>query len=248
MLKQYRGDLHIHTCLSPCADLTMSPKRVVEAALKKGLDMIAICDHNSAENIRAALAAASGHEITVVPGMEVTTVEEVHMLALFEKVEPLLELQKTVYDYLPLEENRDDLFGEQIVVNEFDEVESFNRRLLLTASALTLEELINLTGCLGGLAVAAHIDREAFGIFGQLGFIPGDVTLDALEISSATTFSQARENFGGIDSYPLVTSSDAHCLEEIGVSPTVFLLEAPTWAEIRAAFRKEGGRRIVEEA
>jgi predicted metal-dependent phosphoesterase TrpH len=248
MLKRFRGDLHIHTCLSPCADLTMSPKRVVEKAVKENLDMIAICDHNSAENVRAAVAAAANKKITVLPGMEVTTIEEVHIIALFDEIHQVLDLQRIVYEHLPREENREDIFGEQIVANEFDEVEGYNNRLLMTATRLTLEKWVDEIHALGGLVIASHIDREACNsIIGQLGFIPPDLELDALEISSHTSRSRARERCPGIEKFPLITSSDAHYLQDIGKALSCFLLGAPRVDDIRKAFKKQDGRHLLSE-
>lgn len=247
MLKQYRVDLHIHTCLSPCADLTMSPKRVVEKAVEMNLDMIAICDHNSAENVQAAVTAAADKPVTVLPGMEITSAEEAHIIALFDKVETVLKLQETIYQHLPPGENEDNIFGEQIVANELDEVETFNKRLLMVATSLTIKELTDKIHSLGGLVIAAHIDREAFGIIGQLGFIPEDLALDALEISANIKPALAKERFPGIESFPLITSSDAHYLEAIGKSPTVFLLETPGFAEIHKALEKSEGRDVLME-
>ena len=247
MLRVFRGDLHIHTCLSPCADLTMSPKRVVERAVEARLDMIAICDHNSAENVRAAQAVGRETNLTVLAGMEVTSVEEVHLLALFDETEPVLKLQETVYRCLSPGENREDIFGQQIVANEWDEVEGFNRRLLIGATSLTLKELVETIHQLGGLAIASHIDREVFGIIGQLGFIPADLELDALEISAGTKPAQARQRFPGLEKFPLITSSDAHVLEEIGTATSSFLLAAPGVTEIGQAFKKQEGRGLVME-
>ncbi len=143
MLKCFYADLHIHTCLSPCADLTMSPKRIVEQAMAKKLDIIAICDHNSAENVHATLRTVSDKKITVLCGMEVTSTEEVHLLALFDEVKRVLNLQEIVYANLTPGENKEDLFGEQIIANEFDEVKGYNKRLLIGATNLTLKELVN---------------------------------------------------------------------------------------------------------
>jgi len=248
MLKQFRGDLHIHTCLSPCADLTMSPRRVVAKAVKEGLDMIAICDHNSAENARAAAAAAANKKITVLPGMEITTSEEVHIIALFDEIHQVLDLQRIVYEHLPPEENREDIFGEQIIANEFDDVEGYNNRLLMAATRLTLEKWVDEIHTLGGLVIASHIDREACNsIIGQLGFIPPGLELDALEISSHISRSRALERYPGIETFPLITSSDAHYLQDIGKASTCFLLGAPCVADIRKAFKKQEGRHLLNQ-
>ncbi len=243
MLKQFRGDLHIHTCLSPCADLTMSPKRVARKAKEKNLEMIAVCDHNSAENVRAAAAAGLKHRIKVLAGMEVTSLEEVHILALFDEPAPVLRLQETVYETLPPEEYTEDAFGEQIVANEYDEVEGYNKKLLMAATTLTLKKLVNEIHALGGLAIAAHIDREAYNsIIGQLGFIPEGLELDALEISPYTTPLSAVERYPEIEKFPLISSSDAHYLQDIGKAATTFLLGAPSIEEIRKALKKQDGR------
>jgi len=124
MLRELRCDLHIHTCLSPCADLEMSPKAIVEKSLKENLDIIAICDHNSSENVTYAMKAAAGKPLVVLPGMEVTTREEVHLIALFDRLEEVEELQAKVYNRLP-GVNDERIFGCQAVVNELDEVEGF---------------------------------------------------------------------------------------------------------------------------
>lgn len=215
--------------------------------MERKLDIIGICDHNSAENVRAAAAAGSNSEITVLAGMEVTTVEEVHIIALFDEVDKVLNLQEIVYENLDPGENIEEIFGEQIIANEFDEVEGYNKRLLLGATTLTLKKLADTIHNLGGLVIAAHVDREAYSIIGQLGFIPGDLELDALEISSNTTRSCAVEQFPGIENFPLITSSDAHFLPDIGKVYSSFFIEAPGLNEIRKAFKKQEGRTVVLE-
>ena len=117
-MKRFRADLHIHTCLSPCAELEMNPREIVEAARGKGIDIIAITDHNSAENVEAVRGAALGKGVTVLGGMEVTSSEEVHLLALFAEREQLLRMQDIVYENLPSGENDERLYGRQVIVNE----------------------------------------------------------------------------------------------------------------------------------
>lgn len=173
----------MHTCLSPCADLGMSPRNIAARAQGKGLDMIAVCDHNSAENVIAVRRAAERVNIEVIGGMEVTTKEEVHILALFDRYqdESLLSLQEIVYESLQGEREWKH-GGDQVVVNEDDEVVGFNTRPLVSATRLPLEKTVDIIHSLGGLAIASHIDREGFGILGQLGFIPEGLPLDAVEI------------------------------------------------------------------
>lgn len=246
MLQCFYADLHIHTCLSPCGDLLMSPKRVVEKAVENNIDIIAICDHNSAENVRAAISVGTDYKITILAGMEITSVEEAHIHALFDNADAVLDLQKKVYENLA-GENNEDVFGEQIIANEFDEVEGYNKRLLIGATALTIKTLVDEIHKRNGLAIAAHVDRQAFSIIGQLGFIPPDLELDALEISASINQSRAVERFPEIIKFPLITSSDAHFLQDIGKARTSFLLEEPTLNEIKKAFIVEDGRKVLME-
>lgn len=183
MLRKFIADLHIHTCLSPCADLGMTPSAIVKTASEKGLDIIAITDHNSAENVSAAKKTGEKTGITVLAGMEITSTEEAHILALFDDAESVIKLQDAVYKNLMSGENDARRFGDQIVVNEKDEVLGFNNRLLIGATALTAYDILNTIHSLKGISIASHIDREAFSIISQLGFIPEDLKFDALEIS-----------------------------------------------------------------
>ncbi|MCJ7563071.1 MAG: PHP domain-containing protein [Candidatus Aminicenantes bacterium] len=242
MLRTYRADLHVHTCLSPCGDLEMSPHKIANQAKIKELDILGICDHNSAENTPALMKAAEKFDIRVLPGMEVTSQEEVHILALFDKVEPALALQDIIYAHLP-GENDERAFGMQVIVNHRGDVLGFNKRLLIGASTLTLEEVVATIHSLNGLAVASHIDREGFSLIGQLGFIPDHLELDALEISPRMSFSEAQAKFA--PHLPVISSSDAHFLNEIGIGTTTFLLQAGTLDEIKMAFLDTGGRKII---
>jgi predicted metal-dependent phosphoesterase TrpH len=124
-VRRFRADLHIHSCLSPCGDLDMSPKGIVEKSLERGMDIIAVCDHNSAENAAAVMRAGAQRGLHVFPGMEINSVEEVHTLAIFQREDQALAMQDLVYKHL-MGTNRPELFGDQVVANEFDEVEGFN--------------------------------------------------------------------------------------------------------------------------
>lgn len=245
MLKQFKADLHIHTCLSPCADIEMSPKAVVKTARERGIDIIAVTDHNSAENIEAVIRAAKGSGLTVLPGMEVCTVEEVHVLALFENAEGIIKLQEKVYNKLMPGINNNEVFGEQVVADEYDNVLAFNDRLLISASAITANSLVDTIHELGGISIASHIDRDGFGIISQLGFIPDDCMLDALEFSPRISFDKANELYGNYSSFTWVSSSDAHRLEDIGRRTTVFTMESPTFTELAYALKNINGRKAV---
>jgi len=244
VLKTYRADLHLHTVLSPCGELDQSPGAVAEAAGRAGLDLVAITDHNTAENAGAYARRLGKNGIAALPGLEVTTAEEVHLLALFDDLESALTLQSAVYQRLD-GVNDPDAFGMQVVVNENEDVLGFNEHLLIGATTWTLQQASERIHRLGGLAFACHVDREGFGLIGQLGFVPPGLALDALEISPRTSMARARADIPDCARFPLVRSSDAHRPEDVGKGWTAFLLEAPTTDEIRKALREEDGRRVL---
>jgi PHP family Zn ribbon phosphoesterase len=218
----------------------MSPRNIAKEAKKKGLHFIGICDHNSAENVCAVKKVGKREKIGVIGGMEVTTREEVHILALFDEESNLQSLQKAVYKNLQ-GTNDARLYGDQVVANEKDEVIRFNKKLLIGATEIPIHEIVDLIHRLDGLAIASHIDREGFGIIGQLGFIPEDLPLDAVEITDPSQ----KENISLAKNFPRVTSSDAHYLEDIGKTYTRFLLKEITVEELRKSFKKEAGRRVI---
>jgi PHP family Zn ribbon phosphoesterase len=241
-MKRFVADLHIHTCLSPCAELDMTPLRIIDAAAKKGLDVIAISDHNSAENAGIAMKIAHEKGIKVLPAMEVTSYEEAHVLAIFDSMEKVTGMQEIVYKNLPDGIKDERMGGYQVVVNEKDEVLGFNKRILFGATGLSLNDIVDTIHSFGGIAVASHIDREIFSVISQLGFIPDDIAFDALEISYNTRKERAESVFGAYKSIPWITSSDAHHLGDIGMRTTSFFLEELSFEEIKMAFK--GQRRI----
>jgi len=245
ILRVVAADLHIHTCLSPCGDLDMTPTKIVRQALQKNLAMIAVTDHNSAENTSAVIAAARGTDLFVVPGIEVTTSEEAHIVALFDKAESALSMQVLIYDSLQAGENDEDVFGIQVVANEFDEIEDINKRLLIGATGLSVAEVVEAIHNRQGLAIAAHVDRESYSLLSQLGFIPQNLDLDAIEISRHMNLSDARARFKEYERFPFITSSDAHFPDEIGVHSTRFQIARPDMAELRLALAGRKGRKVL---
>jgi len=245
MLKVFNCDLHLHTCLSPCAELDMHPQALVKQALEKKLDLIAISDHNASANVPYVMAAAAGKNIQIIPAMEITTREEVHLLALFETLSDLLQIQ-TIIDQHLFGENDETRFGVQAIVNEQGEVEGLNNQLLIGATDLAIDDIVSAIHQLEGLAIPAHIDRESFSVLSQLGFIDEHSHFDALEISRLTGIKQGRIRYGDLSRYPFLTSSDAHFLKDIGASATRLLLEEPTFAELRMALSRQNGRHVLE--
>ena len=234
----FRVDLHVHTCLSPCADNGMVPTRIVARALEQGLAAIGICDHNSAGNVAAVREAAGGRSLKVLGGMEITTSEEAHILALFDEPEGLRRLESLVQAGLE-GLNDPEAWGDQILVDARDQPVGIEERLLAGASALSAERTVREIRALGGLAIASHVDRPAFSLAQQLGFIPPELPLDAVELSFHFRGDQAPYRALG---FPLVSFSDAHFPEDIGRSRTAFRVAEPSVAELRQALRAGGAQ------
>jgi PHP family Zn ribbon phosphoesterase len=243
-LRRIKADLHVHTCLSPCSGLDMSPREVVNAALKKGLDLIGVCDHNSAENVLAVKKAGERNGLMVLGGMEVASSEEAHILVFFDDDDDLLGFQKYVYGHL---EGRNDehAFGLQVIADDEDGVTGFCDRLLIAATSLPAEAIVAAARMAKGesLVIAAHVDREAFSLIGQLGFIPPRLPLDAVEISVHTAVADAQRRFPDCAKYPVITGSDAHHPDDVGKRYTCFTVADGTISEIRKALAGRDGRK-----
>jgi 3',5'-nucleoside bisphosphate phosphatase len=240
-LKTYRAELHIHTVLSPCAEIEMIPPLIVQQAVSQGINLIAITDHNATANIASVQKAAQGSGLVVLPGMELQTKEEVHVLCLFDTLEQAEELQETVNRTLPDIDNQPDHFGEQFVVDDTGGFIRRESRLLLTSANITLNQVWQLVSELDGLLIPAHIDRRTFGLIGTLGFVPTDIKLEALEISRLLKPEDAARRFPQVAGYPLIQSGDAHMLSEfLGVNE--FRIAQPIINELRKAFKQEEDR------
>ncbi len=249
MMRWFRADLHVHTVLSPCAAVEMTPRNIVRHAQAAGIDIVAITDHNAGDNVAAALRAATGTTVAVLPGMELQTREEVHLLALFGKMREFVKWCEFVLPHRSPLRNDENRFGPQFVVDETDELIRIEEAMLLASTDLSLEEAVAQIDTLGGIAIAAHVDRPMFSCLTQLGFIPPDLGLAAVEVSRNTRVESAREKLPRIGDLPIITSSDAHTIEDLISGPkTMFLAETPTLAEIRQALAGEEGRRFSDKA
>lgn len=236
-----RAELHIHTVVSPCAEIEMLPPLIVSEAIDHGLDLIAITDHNSTANIEAVQKAAAGSNLKVLPGMEVQTREEVHVLCLFDTLEQANAWQIEVDANLPRIENRPDYFGQQLVVDEFGDFVRYENQLLLTSTRFTLEEAWRKVSELGGLFIPAHVNRKANGLLSILGMPPAEIRFDALEISRHLKPAQAYREFPQIQGYPLIQNGDVHRLTDmIGVNQ--FTVEDLNTAELQLALHGLDGR------
>ncbi len=209
-----------------------------------GLELIAVCDHNSMRNVAALQKRAAEVGLAVLPGMEITSAEEVHLLGLFPDLERAMAMQDLVDENLP-GENIPEIFGYQVLMDEWDEILGSEDRFLAGATTLSVEDLVQAIHGYGGLAIASHVDREGFGILGQLGLIPEGLELDALEISWAMTRPEAKERFPQIRKWPLVRSSDAHRPEDVGRAWSRLRVEEASFEELKLALRGEKGRLLV---
>jgi 3',5'-nucleoside bisphosphate phosphatase len=243
-LRRIKADLHVHTCLSPCSGLDMSPREVVKAALQKGIDLIGVCDHNSADNVLAVKKAGRRNGLMVLGGMEVASSEEAHILVFFDDDEDLLNFQEYIYRHLT-GRNDERSFGLQVIADDEDGVTGFCDRLLISATSLPAETIVSAAcGSKGeSLVIAAHVDRESFSIIGQLGFIPPGLGLDAVEISDRMTAAELVAQYPDCGNYPVITSSDAHGPGDIGKRVTWLTVEDGTIAEIKKALAGRGGRK-----
>lgn len=204
-------DFHIHSALSPCGDNDMTPNNLINMSIIKGLDAVALTDHNACENVRAA-AAVAGDKIIFIPGMEVETSEEVHIVTLFPTADAAEEMQRILVDSSPYIPNRPEIFGNQYIMDENDERCGEIDRMLVTASGLDIYTVVAAAKDLGGIAYPAHIDRESYSVLSNLGFIPPDLDISAVEITEKSRTALEGEYS---NRYNIITSSDAHYLWDI---------------------------------
>ncbi|NLH96974.1 MAG: PHP domain-containing protein [Clostridiaceae bacterium] len=212
---KYAVDLHIHSALSPCADKDMTPNNIVNMAILKGLDAIAVTDHNSAANLQAISACAQKKGIVFIPGMELETTEEIHIVCLMPDLESMSSFHDAVRQSMPRLENRPDIFGRQLIMDENDNIVGEEPMMLLTASRLTVDDVVGLARKLNGVAIPAHVDRSSYSIISNLGFIPEELGISYLEISRDCDAARFRSMHPELEHYRLLKSSDAHYLGDI---------------------------------
>ncbi len=242
-MRRFAADLHIHTALSPCAFGEMEPGAIVQTALDRGLALIAVCDHNAAGNVDAVRQAAQGH-LTVLPGVEIATREEVHVLGLFETPAQALRVAAVVAETLPMTSGEPRPGEEQRLLDAEGRVIGLEPRALSAASTLSLEDVSALIRSQAGLCVAAHVDRPSFSVFSQLGLFPPGGLFDAVEVSAAGYRHGRAAEFAPLG-LPIFASSDSHFLSDIGCCRTLFEMEAPEFAEVVMACKGVDGRRCT---
>ncbi|NCD41399.1 MAG: PHP domain-containing protein [Bacteroidia bacterium] len=242
ILQNFSADLHLHTVLSPCGSLEMSPGNIIREAARKGLDIIGITDHNASANCRVTARIAEKFGIFVLCGMEVTTVEETHGLAFFENFDQLETFQQRIDSAIYKIKNDPDKFGYQVIVDENEQITGEIDWLLLTATTLTLDELASHVHSLNGLYIPAHIDRSMYSLTSQLGFIPQELDADAYEVSRFSSPQKICKQFPYLNGKTFIQSSDAHFLKDIGTVQTIFRIKNRSFQEIKRALQQSRGR------
>ena len=246
-MNTFKADLHIHTVLSPCGDLEMSPSNIIRIAKSKQLDLIGITDHNSTRQCAVIRELGQREGIYVLCGVEVTTKEEAHCLAFFETNELLEAFQVYLDAHLPQVKNNPDLFGYQVAVDADDTIVFEEERSLLSAIDQSIEKIEQKTHSLNGIFIPAHVNKSKNSVISQLGFIPTDLIIDALELSKHISKEEFISKNKYLKNNVFIKSSDAHLTELIGETTTLFEMETLNFEEIKKALHNIDNRRVITE-
>ncbi len=231
-------DFHIHSCLSPCGDDEMTPCNIVGMAKLMGLDVIALTDHNSCLNCPAVVAAGEREGVLVIPGMELCTAEEAHIVCLFETVEKALAFSEYVENHSFAVKNRPEIFGRQLICDENDNVTGEYENLLVTASDITVGKVEKTVRSFGGVCYPAHIDRSSYSVVSNLGTITKEMGFEAAELSDAADENAMKEKFPVLEDMLIINSSDAHDLERLCRKAATIECKAASVSEILAVISR----------
>ncbi|MDF1576372.1 MAG: PHP domain-containing protein [Bacteroidales bacterium] len=245
-MNTYRADLHIHTVLSPCGDLEMSPRNIVNRAAEKGLDILAVTDHNHTGHARLTRKLGEKKGIWVVYGAEINTREEVHCLTFFDTEKQLSIFQRELEGNLGKIPNEIARLGHQVIVNEQEQIIDEIAYSLYQGLDWSIEEAAGLVHKLGGIFIPAHVDRITNGLYTQLGFFPETLEVDAVEISRKTSYDAALKEYPELSACTLIKNSDAHFLDDIGRAGNRYLMKNQDFYELRLAMKGEQGRKVIE--
>lgn len=205
-------DLHIHSCLSPCGDEDMTPANIVNMASLKQLDIIAVTDHNSCKNCEPVLKLAAAMNILAIPGMELCTMEEVHVLCLFADLDEAMRFDSYVYDKMIKIPNNADIFGRQQIVNEDDKLLGEEPNLLINATNIAFEDMDNIMSDFRGVYIPAHIDKSSNSVIANLGFIPPGLGFKSVELSDVNRLAELSKYNPCLKECNIINNSDAHVL------------------------------------
>lgn len=218
-------DLHIHSDLSPCGDCFMSPGNIVGMAVVNGLDAIAITDHNSTYNVPAAMKIAAKYGVVIVPGMELETCEEIHVVCLFPDIKAMDKFQSIVNESYEPGKNFTDIFGKQRIYNENDEISGEWEYMLLSPTGISIDNVFDLADNLGGIAFPAHVDRDSYSVLSTFGMMPYGYPHSFVEISAECDVERLLNRYPELVKYKFLKCSDAHYCENISETGTVIEVE-----------------------
>lgn len=237
--------MHIHSVLSPCGDLEMSPATIIRIAKEKQLDMIAITDHNTTLHCKLARQIGLRSGISVIPGVEVTTREEVHCLAYFPDDKSMDSFQEYIGRKILRLPNKPEKFGYQVVLDENENIIQEVEYMLGSSLQASIDEVQEKVAELNGIFIPAHIDRPRNSVLSQLGFFPETLKCDAFEISFASDKNEFLLTHPELGKLSSVRNSDAHFTENIARITTSYSMEEPTFSEFKMALHGEEGRSIL---
>ena len=243
-MQRYLLDLHIHSVLSPCGDILMTPGNIINEAARQGIDIISITDHNVTGNVKSAIELGKAKNITVIPGIEVQSREDIHLLSYFNKLNDLKKYGKIIYEGLDKIKNDEDKFGPQILVDENDEFIGKEDRLLINSTDYSINELVSLTYQHNGIPVPSHAERS-FGIIKNLGFIPDDLNISFVEMNFNETIEEYLKKFPYLKKFKLLKNSDSHYLEQISPQMAVYLKGKPTTEAVFSYFKHNKNKEFL---
>ncbi len=246
MVKPFLADLHVHTVLSGCAEVEMIPPLIIRQAKQLGLSLLGITDHNACHNVEAVMEASVGTGIHVLPGMELQSKEEVHLLCLFDTVGQCREWQQEVFRRLPPLGNREEIFGAQFVVDSTGDWVRTEERFLAGTADICLEEAVAEVHSIGGIVIPAHVDRPSFSLLSNLGRVPDSLRVQALEVTPQFVPGIGLQKWPQLKAWCLIVNGDAHRLQEMQ-NRTLFKIDAPVIREIHLALKGEEGRQVLVE-
>ena len=229
-MMRYYYDLHNHSCLSPCADNDNTPNNLAGMAYLSGINILALTDHNTAKNCPAFFEAARRYGIVPVAGIELTTSEDIHLVCLFKELDSALDFDTFLQDKRILIKNREEIFGEQLILDGSDNIVGKEEYFLPAATSISIEEAIPLVKRFDGICYPAHIDRDANGIIAILGTVPDTLPFNAVEFHSAEKIEEYRSKYP-ISDKTVIVSSDSHYLTDINDKSSYFELDCESNSE-----------------
>ncbi|MCB5251306.1 MAG: PHP domain-containing protein [Candidatus Cloacimonadales bacterium] len=244
-MKWFNADLHIHSVLSPCGDLGMSPQTIVDKLIEHKIDIFSITDHNSMKNFDTYYEKAVENNLICIMGIEVQTQEEIHLLAFFDSHEDGYAFSRELYDSLLPIQNDPEFFGDQVIIGVNDEILGFEEKALINSSIWSMDEAYAKVEEFNGFCYPAHEDASSFSIIAQLGFIPQHPNFQAIGISAKCNKEKLFTKYPNLKNYTLIRSSDAHYPQDIASGFSKFFINEPTVDEIKKACSGIDGRMII---